>query len=143
MDAARVAAGDPVMLQVDGTGATISGTVVGVGGAVDPATQSAQVLVRASVPAALAGSSVSARIVVANDRGIIVPKDAVVADPSTQKTLVFVAKKNAQGEPTFDAREVNVIFENETSAEVRGLRPGERIAATGAFELLPPAGGGD
>ncbi len=140
-DAVRIATGDAVALHL-GTGKTVSGRVTGVAGAVDPATQSAQVLVRAEVPTALAGSSVDAEITVAHDHGILIPKTAVVADPSTGKTLVFVQGKDKDGSVKFDERDVRVIFQNDRQAEVTGLRPGETVAATGAFELLPPADGG-
>ena len=141
-DATRVAAGDAVRLTVPSTGDRIAGRVTGVAGAADPTTQSVQILVSASVPTALAGSAVDAEIVVAHDRGMLVPKSAVVADPATGKTLVFVRSKDKDGNPAFDNREVRVLFENDNTAEVIGLRVGDRIATTGAFQLLPPAGGG-
>lgn len=141
-DALRVRAGDEVRLQAHG-GSGYAGRVVGVSGAVDPTTQSAQVAVSANVPSIFAGTALDAQIVVARDRGIVVPKDAIVVDPSTGKTLVFVQSKDREGDAAFDAREVTIVFENETSAEVRGLHAGERIAATGAFELLAPSQGGD
>ncbi|MEO9170244.1 MAG: efflux RND transporter periplasmic adaptor subunit [Candidatus Baltobacteraceae bacterium] len=141
-DAARVRAGNFVRLTMPGTGETIDGRVSGVAGAADPTTQSAQILVAASVPQALSGAAVDAEIVVAHDRGMLVPKTAVVADPATGKTLVFVRGKNASGDAVFNASEVRVIFENEKTAEVTGIHLGDAIAATGAFQLLAPAGGG-
>ncbi|HEV7179586.1 MAG TPA: efflux RND transporter periplasmic adaptor subunit [Candidatus Baltobacteraceae bacterium] len=140
-DAMRVRAGDAVRLTVPSTGNRIAGRVTGVSGAVDPTTQSAQILVEAAVPAALAGSAVDAEIVVAHDRGILVPKQAVIADPATQKTLVFVQRKDKDGNATFDGRDVHVVFENGTNAEVTGLRAGDTIASAGGFQLLAPAGG--
>ncbi|HVA27407.1 MAG TPA: efflux RND transporter periplasmic adaptor subunit [Candidatus Baltobacteraceae bacterium] len=141
-DAARVAAGDLVRIRVSGVAGVIDGSVAGVAGAVDPNTQSAQVVAHAAVPQALAGAAVSADIVVAHDRGILIPKDAIVADPASGKTLVFVQSKSGNGSVTFNERDVRVVFANEKLAEVTGLRAGENIAATGAFELLPPPGGG-
>jgi multidrug efflux pump subunit AcrA (membrane-fusion protein) len=134
-DAVRVAPDDAVQLRV--ASGTFAGRVLGIARAVDPATQTADVLVDVgNIPDALAGSSVDAQIVVAHNRGIIVPKDAVVADPASGKTLVFVRSQSKGGDPKFDAREVRVVFQNDTTAEVTGLRDGERIAAAGAFELL-------
>jgi cobalt-zinc-cadmium efflux system membrane fusion protein len=139
-DALRVRAGDAVRLRANG--AAFAGTVVGVSDAVDLSTQSAEVDVRAAVPSALAGTAVDATIVVATDRGIVIPKSAIVSDPTSGKTLVFVAGKDKNGDPEFDERDVHVVFANEKDAEVTGLRAGEQIATSGAFELLPPAGGG-
>lgn len=141
-DAARVRSGDSVRLTVPSTGESIVGRVTGVAGAADVTTQSAQVLVSASVPSALSGSAVDAEIVVAHDRGMLVPKTAVMADPATGKTLVFVRGKDKDGNTVFNDREVHVVFENDKTAEVTGLRAGEPIATAGAFQLLAPAGGG-
>ncbi|MDQ2865935.1 MAG: HlyD family efflux transporter periplasmic adaptor subunit [Candidatus Eremiobacteraeota bacterium] len=140
-DAARVHAGDIVRLAVPSAGNTIVGRVSGVAGSADPTTQSAQVLVSASVPAALSGSAVDAQIVVAHDRGILVPKTSVIADPATGRTLVFVRGKNKDADTVFNDREVRVIFEDDKIAEVTGLRVGETIASEGAFQLLAPSGG--
>jgi multidrug resistance efflux pump len=141
VEAPRVHAGAPVRMTTNGR--SVSGIVAGVSGAVDPITQTTQVLVRADVPSALSGTAVDARIVVGNDRGIIVPKSAVLSDPSTGKTLVFVRSRDKAGNPTFNERDVDVVFATDTKAEVTGLRPGEEIATVGAFELLPPSGGAD
>jgi len=140
-DAVRVASGDIVRLRVGA--AAFEGTVSGVSGAVDPSTQNAQVIVRATIPAVLSGAALDAQIVVAHDRGIVLPKSAIVADPSTGKTLVFVQTKKPDGTLAFDERDVRVLFANDRDAEVSGVRAGEAIAASGAFELLPPAGGSD
>ncbi len=140
-DALRIARGDSVHLHVSGAGETLDGRVVGVAGAVDTATQSAQVSVAATIPAALSGSAVDASIVVAHDRGVLIPRESIVADPATGKTLVFVLQKSG-GATTFVQRAIHVVFQNDASAEVTGLAPGTAIAAKGAFELLAPAGGG-
>jgi len=140
-DALRIARGDTVHLHVSGAGETLDGRVVGVAGAVDTVTQSAQVSVAAAIPAALSGSAVDASIVVAHDRGVLIPREAIVADPATGKTLVFVLQKSG-GTTTFVQRAIHVVFQNDANAEVTGLAPGTAIAAKGAFELLAPAGGG-
>ena len=78
---------------------------------------------------------------VAHDRGVLIPREAIVADPAAGKTLVFVLQKSG-GATKFVQRAVHVVFQNEASAEVTGLAPGTALAAKGAFELLAPAGGG-
>ncbi|MDQ2991965.1 MAG: HlyD family efflux transporter periplasmic adaptor subunit, partial [Candidatus Eremiobacteraeota bacterium] len=140
-DARRIVPGDPVHLHSD-AGDSIAGTVIGVAGAVDAASQAARVSVRADVPAALAGSALSGQIVVGRARGTIVPYASIVADPQTGKTLVFVQTRAKDGATSFEPRDVRVVFSNASQADVTGLRPGERVAARGAFELLAPQGGG-
>jgi len=142
-DLARIAPRDLVRLRVQSTGAALAGRVRGIGGAVDPTTQSAQVIVDADVPAAFSGSAVSAQIVVARDRGIVIPQQAIVADPQSGATLVFRQTRRADGTTTFAQQSVRVIFSNNISAEVTGLHAGDKIAARGAFELLAPSAGGD
>ncbi len=140
-DAARIASGDRVALVADGSAQTFRGTVVGVANAVDAATQIAEVSVRANVPLSLAGSAVSARIVVARDRGVIVPHEAIVDDPQTGGALVFVHHVAADGSDSFVQRRIVIVFDNGTDAVVTGLNAGEHVAARGAFELLAPSGG--
>jgi RND family efflux transporter MFP subunit len=142
-DAARIASGDAVILHVGSDAERIAGRVVGVGGAVDPSTQSAQVSVAANVPLTLAGTAVNAEIVVAHNRGILIPRDAVVADPQSGKTLVFVQTKKPDGTTAFAQANVSVVFQNADTAEVTGVAAGDRIAAHGAFELLAPVNTGD
>lgn len=138
-DAARVAPGQPVTLRVDQIAHSIPGTVVGVASAVDPVTQSAEVSVRMHATISLAGSAVTARIVVGRNRGILIPHDAIVVDPQSGATLVFVRSAARQGSPAFTQRRIDIAYDNGTLAEVTGLRAGERVAAHGAFELLAPA----
>ena len=140
-DAKRVAIGDPVEVKLTSGGASASGRVVGVSPAVDPSTQSSTVVVSGIPAGALAGDAVEATITVAHDRGLIIPQTAVVQDPQSGDTVVFEAiKKN--GDVTFAVRTIHVIHSDGILAQVSGLRPGEQVAAQGAFQLLAPAGGG-
>lgn len=139
-DAARIKPGDVVLLHVDQFADAIRGTVVGVAGAVNPTTQTAEVSVRANVPLSLTGSAVSAQIVVAHRRGVLIPHDAIVEDPQTGDALVFVRSTAADGSPAFEQRRVVIIFDDGAWADVTGLPAGARIAARGAFELLAPSG---
>jgi RND family efflux transporter MFP subunit len=143
-DAARVHAGDPVSLSVPGTDLRSSGEVSGVSPAVDPTTQAATVVVRGIPSGAPAGSAVQATIEVAHDRGIVIPESAVVQDPQSGQTLVFVQGRDKNGDTRFEQRSVRIARENGAQALIAsGLRPGEQIASQGAFALLAPAGGGD
>lgn len=143
-DAARIHPGDPVQISVPGTSLRSTGDVTGVSAALDPATQSATVEVSGIPAGAPAGSAVQAQIVISHDRGIVIPQSAIVQDPQSGDTLVFVQTRGKKGDVTFEQRTVQVAHQNGTQALIAsGLRPGERIAAQGAFNLLAPAGGGD
>ncbi|MDP9025394.1 MAG: hypothetical protein M3N13_08480, partial [Candidatus Eremiobacteraeota bacterium] len=106
-----------------------------------PTTQSTTVVVNATPSGALSGDAVEASIVVAHDRGLVVPQAAIVEDPQSGNTVVFVQTKTTEGEK-FAQRIIHVLKSDGTTAEISGLHPGERIAAQGAFQLLAPAGGG-
>ncbi|HET9095332.1 MAG TPA: efflux RND transporter periplasmic adaptor subunit [Candidatus Baltobacteraceae bacterium] len=141
-DAARVRAGDRVRFSIPGTALGSEGAVAGVSTALDPATQAATVIVRGLPSGAPAGSAVQATIDVARDRGIVIPQSAIVQDPQSGRTLVFVRTADKDGDAKFAQRPVTVERQNGSKALIAsGLRPGERIAAQGGFALLAPAGG--
>jgi multidrug efflux pump subunit AcrA (membrane-fusion protein) len=143
-DAARVHSGDPVSFTVAGTGLHSTGRVAGVSPALDPTTQTATVTATGFPSGAPEGSAVQASIDVSRHRGIVIPQSAVVQDPQTGRTLVFVETRGKNGEPKFSEREVSIGAQNGSETLVTsGLRPGERIASQGGFALLAPAGGGD
>ncbi|MGZ3530060.1 MAG: efflux RND transporter periplasmic adaptor subunit [Vulcanimicrobiaceae bacterium] len=143
-DATRVHVGDPVTVLIVGTQMHGTGRVVNVVPSVDPSTQSATVVVSGVPTGATAGSAVQATIAVARDRGIVVPQSAIVQDPQSGQTLVFVQTRQKNGDAKFEQRGVQVAQSDGTRALIAsGLRAGEQVAAQGAFALLAPAGGGD
>lgn len=138
-DAARVHPGDPVSVTIPGTGLHSTGRVAGVSPALDPATEAATVVVSGIPSGAPGGSAVQATIAVARDRGIVIPQSAIVEDPQTGKTLVFVQTLAANGDRKFEQRTVIVAHRNGAQALITGgLRPGDRVAAQGGFALLAP-----
>ncbi len=138
-DAARVRPGDRASVTVPGTGLQTVGRVAGVSPALDPTTEAATVVVSGIPSGAPGGSAVQAIIEVARDRGIIIPQSAIVEDPQTGKTLVFVQTTGKNGASTFAQRDVVVAQRNGSQALIaRGLRAGERVAAQGGFALLSP-----
>lgn len=140
-DAARIAAGDPVELTVTGTSETSIARVTAVVPSVDPSTQSATVVVSGVPPGTVAGNAISAKITVAHVRGLLVPQNAIVQDPQSGDNVVFVQAKQKDGSLKFEQRTVAIVHEDGTIAQVTGgVRPGDRVAAQGAFELLAPAG---
>lgn len=143
-DALRVHTGDAVTMTIPGTQLRSTGTVAGVSPALDPSTQAATVVVRGIPMNAPAGSAVQATIDVAHDRGIVIPQSAIVQDPQSGDTLVFVQVRDKTGAVKFEQRTVRVDHENGAQALIgSGLKSGEKIAAQGGFALLAPAAGGD
>jgi len=141
-DLARVRAGDAVRVRANG--GAFAARVSGVSAAVDPATGLATVGID-GVPASLAaGTPLEATIVVGEARGLVVPQSAVIEDPQSGRSLVFVETKAAGGNVAFAARDVIVDVRGDGLVRVTsGLHAGERIAATGAVDLLAPSGAGD
>jgi RND family efflux transporter MFP subunit len=138
-DAARVHRGDLVRVTIPGTGLQSVGRVAGVSPALDPTTEAATVVVSGIPSGAPGGSAVQATIDVARDRGIVIPQSAIVEDPQTGKTLIFVQVAGKDGTPKFAQRSIVVAQRNGTQALIaRGLRAGERVAAQGGFALLAP-----
>jgi RND family efflux transporter MFP subunit len=138
-DAARVHSGDAVTVTIPGTGLRSAGRVAGVSPALDPATEAATVVVRGIPSGAPGGSAVQATIAVARDRGIVIPQSAIVEDPQTGKTVVFVQTVAQNGERKFAQRTIVVAQRNGSTALIsNGLVAGERIAAQGGFALLAP-----
>lgn len=142
-DAQQISVGNPASLTIDGLRSAGSGSVTAVVPSVDPATQSATVVVSGVPPGAVAGSAVQARIVVAHVSGVLIPQSAIVQDPQSGDNVVFVQQRQKDGSLKFVQRTVEIRHEDGTTAQIAsGVRPGERIAAQGAFSLLAPGGGG-
>lgn len=140
--AAQVHPGDRVAFSIPGTSLTSTGRIDGVSTAVDPATQTATVTAGGFPTGAPAGSAVQASIEVSHRRGIVIPQSAVVQDPQTGDTFVFVQTRDKNGTMKFEQRAVRVALQNGSQTLLKsGLLPGERIAAQGGFALLAPADG--
>ncbi len=91
----------------------------------------------------MSGDAVSATIVVGHLHGTIVPSGAIVQDPQSGKTVVFVQDPHPKaGDSAFRLRSVIVRAGDATTSVLSsGVHPGERIAAQGGYMLLAPAGG--
>jgi multidrug efflux pump subunit AcrA (membrane-fusion protein) len=136
-DARRVRPGDPVTLRVTGRGPSGSGRVRSVVPSVDPSTQTNTVVVDGTPPGAVSGDAVEATIDVGRRRGIVIPTAAIVEDPQSGKSIVFVHERGHDGAEKFAAREIVVAAGDDDRTLVEsGLRNGEPIAAQGAFDLL-------
>ena len=141
-DATRVHDGALVRISVVGTSLRGSGRVTGLSNALDPSTQSATVVVSGIPSGAPAGAVVEATIDVGSVRGVVIPQTAIVQDPQTGATLVFVRRRQKDGSVRFEQRKVTLGSTDGTQTLVSsGLRPGESVAAQGAFALLAPSSG--
>jgi hypothetical protein len=116
--------------------------VIAVVPAVDPTTQLATVVAAGAPPDALAGDAVTATITVAHVPGIVVPSTAIVQDPQTGATVVFVRDPHPKsGDPAFRMQRVAVRATGATMTSIAsGLRAGDRVAAEGGYALLAPTG---
>lgn len=142
--ARRIVVGNPVTLQITQTKERQThGRVTAVVPTVDPTTQLATVVVSGAPPDAVPGDAVTATIVIGHTSGIIVPSTAIVQDPQSGKTVVFVRDAHPKaGESGFSLREIAVrASDTSTAAVTSGLKSGERIASKGGYALLAPAGG--
>ena len=139
----RIARGDPVTLQLTQRTRVTHGSVIAVVPAVDPTTQAGTVVVSGAPADAVPGDAVNATIVVGRAAGVVVPTSAIVQDPQTGKTVVFVRTADPKsGNQGFAMRSVSVRAGDATTTSLAaGLRPGERVAAQGGYTLLAPAGG--
>ena len=136
-DARAIRAGDAADIRLMRSSASAHAHVTAVVPAVDPVTQESTVVLDGLPPGAVAGDAIRASITIADHRGILIPATAVVQDPQTGNTLVFVRKRDGTG---FDARQVVVDASDDRTAEISsGLSAGDVVAAQGAYELLAPA----
>jgi multidrug efflux pump subunit AcrA (membrane-fusion protein) len=142
-EARRIVVGDPATVQDLQTRGTTHGRVIAVVPAVDPTTQVSIVVVRGVPADAVSGHAVTATIVVAHESGVLIPSSAIVEDPQTGKTVVFVQQAaTPTSSAPFRSQEVNVrTSDAQTAVIASGLHAGDRVAAQGGYALLAPSGG--
>ena len=139
----RISIGDAATLQLPQTReGVVRGRVTAVVPAIDPTTQAGTVVVSGAPGDAVPGDAVRATIVVGRAAGVVVPTSAIVQDPQTGKTVVFVRVAHPKpGDSSFESRNVVVRASDASSTSLAsGLRPGERVAAQGGYALLAPSG---
>jgi len=125
--------GDAVELRVPRSTRVYSGKVLAAVPAVDPATQQATVVVNGIPADAVAGDSIDASIITGKRHGVIVPTTAVVQDPQSGDTLVFVASTQL-GTQDFSSRTVRVGANRSPRSRQSPIR-----AMTGASSIWPAA----
>jgi multidrug efflux pump subunit AcrA (membrane-fusion protein) len=110
----------------------------------EASTQSASAIVSmVHCASLLSGEAVTAIVTLASEQGIIIPSTAVVTDPESGHTVVFVHRAHPHaGESSFEQREVKIVDDDTHLALIgSGLHADEQIARIGAYTLLAPNGG--
>ena len=138
-EATLVRSGASARVSVDGAQRQLAGTV----NAVSPAlgAQTGTMTVRIRVLGILTpGAAATAAITVHEAaNAFVVPDSAVVKDPETGATLVYVA--TSAGKYVRVPVHIRLQSSNHVAIAGTGLRPGLEIVTQGAYELLPAAGG--
>jgi HlyD family secretion protein len=131
--------GAPATVSVDGMQHRLAGTV----SAVSPAfgQQTGTMTVRLRVIGSLTpGAAAKAAITVRDaTNAFVVPESAVVKDPETGATLIFVAKGG--GKYVRVPVQIRLQSGNRVAISSAGLHSGLEIVTQGAYELLPVVGG--
>ena len=133
-DATKLKVGNPASLFPPDGGPAVSGKVTQISPALDPLNTTVEVWVQAANAGARmkAGTSVRVEIVARNEPiALVVPEPAVVTDEHGETFVMLVAegdkpKKQAVVLGIHDAGNVQVV---------EGLKGGDRVVSTGAFEL--------
>jgi membrane fusion protein (multidrug efflux system) len=138
--AAALAAGAVVDVFAPGATDAIAGTVLATDARVDPETRNAVVRARVDATSAPApGSAVRVRVPNGPQRlAVAVPVAALRKGPEGDH--VFVVAKDKEGHSRAHVRPVQAgaLLGNEVLIE-SGIRPGERVAASGSFKLRDAA----
>ncbi len=139
--AAMVRPGAPVEIEVDGSVNRIVGSVIAVSPALAEQTGTMTARIRvASARALMPGAAAKASIVVRDvPDAFVVPESAVVKDPETGASLVFVA--DGTGKYRRIPVQIRLESAHRLAIAASGLASGEQVVVEGAYELLPLAGG--
>ncbi|HJR74415.1 MAG TPA: efflux RND transporter periplasmic adaptor subunit [Luteimonas sp.] len=134
--AAQLATGAKVDVTADGTDA-VAADIVAVDARIDPATRNAMVRARVadSSDAFAPGASVRVKVAVGPSRpAVAVPVSALRKGPAGDHVFVLAADREGKMRAQLRAVRVGATRAQEVVIE-RGLAPGERVAASGAFKL--------
>jgi len=139
--ASRLRVGESVLvsLAAEGTAEAVPARIVAIDAKVDPTTRNALVRARlgggGAAGIASPGASVRVRVPVGGAvQGVAVPVSAVRKGPGGDH--VFVISPDDRGKPRAHLRPVQVgEVLGDTVLLLEGIRPGERVATSGAFKL--------
>jgi len=138
-DAVKIQLRDSATVEAQGGYATATGSVVAMNPSQDNDAKSIGVLIRLNGGGMAFGPGASgkATVIVGTKSGLVVPASALVSDPTTGSTQVFVRNGKGQFSPVQVV--VKQTFGTKAWVESGDLRPGDIIAARGALELQAPA----
>lgn len=133
-DAERIHVDDHATVKSQGGGASSGGTVIAINPNQSGSSRQVDVLIRLDAGGIAFGPGAygAASVRIGSQRGLTVPKDAIVSDPTTGSEQVF--KKIGD---RFSPVPVTVkqTFGEQAWIETEDLHAGEYVAARGAFEL--------
>lgn len=137
--AVLVRPGATAEISMGGSASRVPGTVIAVSPALGPQTGTMTVRVRPAAGGLIPGAAAKASITVRDVAGaFVVPESAVVKDPQTGATLVFIAKGG--GHYARVPAQIRLQSADRIAIVAPGLAPGQKIVTQGAYELLPLAG---
>lgn len=132
-DAAQLKLGDPATISVPG-GASVPGKVSLVSPALDPNSTTVEIWVQAANPGERLKPGASARVTIAAQtvpHAVVIPSAALLTSPDGAASVIVLDSANNP-----HRQSVTIGIRNGTAVQVtQGLRPGERVVTTGAFEL--------
>lgn len=133
-DAAKLKVGNAANVYAPDNGAPVAGKVTQISAALDPASTTVEVWIKAANPGMhlRAGTSVRVEVIAKTETiALIVPESAIVTEESGETFVMLVGedehpKKQAVMLGIHDAGNVQIT---------EGLKGGDRVVSTGAFEL--------
>ena len=132
-DAAQLKLGDPATISVPG-GASVPGKVSLVSPALDPNSTTVEIWVQAANPGERLKAGASARVTMVAQtlpHAVVIPSAALLTNPDAAASVIVLDSANNP-----HRQSVTVGIRNGNDVQVtQGLRPGERVVTTGAFEL--------
>jgi multidrug efflux pump subunit AcrA (membrane-fusion protein) len=132
-DAAQLKSGDPATISVPG-GGSVPGKVSLVSPALDPNSTTVEIWVQAANPGERLKPGASARVTIAAQtvpHAVVIPSAALLTSPDGAASVIVLDSANNP-----HRQSVTIGIRNGTAVQVtQGLRPGERVVTTGAFEL--------
>lgn len=138
--ATLVRTGDEADVSLQSSTPSIPGRVVAVSPALGAETRTMTVRIKPVTASLTPGAAAKATIIVSTvSNAFVVPDSAVVKDPETGATVVYIAR--AQGRYREVPVQILLQSNGRTALASPNLRSGTPIVTQGAYELLPFAGG--
>jgi multidrug efflux pump subunit AcrA (membrane-fusion protein) len=132
-DAAQLKIGDPATISAPG-GSSVPGKVTLVSPALDPNSTTVEVWVQAANPGELLRPGASVRVSIVARKvphAVVIPSAALLPNPDGSSSVILLDSAN-----TPHKQNVKAGIRNGADVQItEGLKPGDRVVTTGAFEL--------